>query len=108
MDFSREFGLTANVIEKDYVLRIEPSPELQTWDQHTITLNGKTHTWEALKEGIAFDYLPKTFELRVEGLDATGVRQILQRTLCPAALEANPQPAPAPAEPTAVRVQIGI
>ena len=106
----RETGEATQIaaFEKDYVLRIEPSPELQTWDQHTITLNGKTHTWEALNKGIPFDYLPETFELRIEGLDATGERQILQRTLDPAALEANPQPAPAPTEPTAVRIQIGI
>jgi len=106
----RETGATTQIaaFEKDFVLRIEPSPALQRWDQPTITMNGKTHTWKTLKQGIPFDYLPKNFKLRVEGLDATGERQILQSTLDPAALEAKPQPVSTPTEPTAVRIQIGI
>jgi len=82
-----ETGQTAQcaAFDMDYVLKIEPSAELKSWKQPVIKLNGKTNSWEKLSQGIAYDYLPKTMTLRVEGDD--GNPRACQFTLDAAALE---------------------
>ena len=75
--------------EKDYTLRIEPSPEILAWSETTITANAETYTWESLQKGIALDYLPEAFDLHIEGLDATGKRQSIHQKLDPARLETS-------------------
>jgi|APSaa5957512622_1039677.scaffolds.fasta_scaffold03236_4 tetratricopeptide (TPR) repeat protein len=89
--------------EKDYLLTVEPSPELRAWRETTISLNEKATTWEALQKGVPFDYLPKTFDLKIEGIDPSGQDQKFHRTLDPEALENAPQQRQ---EPTAVKLQL--
>ena len=60
--------------EKDYRLRIVPTAQIGAWGQPTITLNGKAHTWEDLRAGIAFDFLPPKLVLDVEGVLPSGER----------------------------------
>ena len=101
----RDTGKTTEVaaFEKDYLLIIEPSPELRAWRETTISLNDKATTWEALQEGVPFDYLPKAFDLKIEGIDASGQAQKIHRALDPDALESAPQKKQ---EPTAVKIQL--
>lgn len=58
--------------EVDYRLSIRPNPALDAWQTSKIEINGTPHTWEELREGLFYDFLPKTFDILITGTDEKG------------------------------------
>jgi len=61
--------------EKDYVVRVVPALKVAAYADVVATINGQRYAWEELLKGVKFDFLPKEFEIVVEGTTPSGVRR---------------------------------
>ena len=60
--------------EKDYTVKFEPGVKIAAFMDVVVRINEKLYDWDALLKGVEMDYLPKSFDIVLEGTAPSGRR----------------------------------
>ena len=73
----------AGRFEKDYLVALDPGPELAALRKASVRINGKSHNWLDVLGGTKFDYLPRTLDTVITGMAAKGVPVVVRKLIVP-------------------------
>jgi len=70
--------------EKDYHLKITKGKDIGSWKDTVLKVNDKEYSWQDMKKGISFDFLPKKLKIDLKGVTQSGKEKTISLTVDPA------------------------